>query len=150
MVKTSFSTSWKKSIQPRKQRKYQHNAPLHVKQKMVHVHLSSELRQKHGTRNVQVKKGDKIRVLVGKFKKKEGKIEKVNLKNGKVFVTGLENIKKDGTKVLVAFVPSNLMIVALNQDDKKRKIGLKKEKQEKKTTTDNDVKKTKKESGAKK
>ena len=121
MVKTSFVTSWKKSTQPRKQRKYRYNAPLHVKQKMVHVHLSTELRKKYSFRNVQLKAGDKIKVLRGKFAKKEGKVDKISLKNEKVYVAGIETIKKEGTKLPIALNATNLMIIELDLSDKKRK-----------------------------
>ncbi len=121
MTKTSFTASWNKSIQVKKQRKYRYNAPLHRRQKMVHVHLSPELRKKYGIRNIQVKKGDKIKVLSGQFKKKEGKVERVNLKREQVFVAGIELIKKEGTKVPVALTPSNLMITELSLDDRRRK-----------------------------
>lgn len=121
MVKASFVKSWKRSCQPRKQRKYKHNAPLHLKQKMLHVHLSPELRRKYGKRNLQVKKGDKIKVMRGQFKKKEGKVEKVNLRREQVFVTGIESIKKEGTKISVPLSPSNLMMIELNLEDHKRK-----------------------------
>src|SRR3990167_6088280 len=121
--KKKFSTSWKASSQPRKQRKYRYNAPLHVRQKLVHVHLSSELRQKHGSRAMQVRKGDKVKVLRGKFRKQEGKVERVELKRERLFVTGMEYTKKNGTKILVPLRPSNLMIVVLEMADKRRKAG---------------------------
>ncbi len=131
MTKKTFSTHWKRSTQPRKQRKFRYNAPLHVRQKLVHVHLSKDLRQKQGTRAMQVRKGDKVRVVRGKFRKQEGKVDRVLLKRGKVFVTGIEYTKKNGTKIPVAFQPSNLMIVALEMADKRRKAG--KEKAQKST-----------------
>ncbi|MBU0470447.1 MAG: 50S ribosomal protein L24 [Nanoarchaeota archaeon] len=140
MVKTGFSTGWNKSVQPRRQRKYRYNAPLHVRQKLAHVHLSKDLRQKHGLRNLQVKTGDKVKVLRGKFKGKEGKVERVNLKRERVFVTGLDHIKKDGSKVPAGFNPSNLMIVVLDTTDKRRKIN-KKGKKESKTEVKEEVKK---------
>ena len=127
MVKTSFVKTWNKSIQPRKQRKYIHNAPLHIKQKLVHVHLSAELRKKYGLRNVQIKKGDKVRVLRGQFTKREAKVERVDLKRQRLFLTGVESVKKDGTKVIVGFPPSNMMIIELNLSDKKRKQKIEKD-----------------------
>lgn len=130
MVKNSFSTSWKRSSQIRKQRKYRYNAPLHIKQKFVHVHLSKELKEKYGLRNVQIRTGDKVRVLRGSFKKQEGKVEKVSLKQEKVIVTGLELIKKDGTKIPIKFTPSNLMIISLDLSDKRRKVNSSKKKEE--------------------
>jgi len=118
---TNFSTTWKKSVQPRKQRKYRYNAPLNIQQKFMHVHLSPELRKKYLTRNTQLRTGDKIKILKGEFKKKEGKVERISLKKERVFITGIERIKKEGTKILVSFHPSNLMIMELSLDDKKRK-----------------------------
>ena len=121
MKRKNFSTTWKRSVQPRKQRKYRYDAPLHIRQKFMNVHLSPELRKKHSLRNIQLRKGDKVKVIVGDFKKKEGKVERINLKREKVFVSGVEKIKKDGTKLLVGLSPSNLMITELKIEDKKRK-----------------------------
>tara|TARA_Y100000310_G_C20666797_1_gene807971 strand:+ start:1257 stop:1670 length:414 start_codon:yes stop_codon:yes gene_type:complete len=133
MAKKAFVTTWNKSVQPRKQRKYKYNAPLHTRQKFVHVHLSPELRKQYGTRNVMIKKGDKVRIMRGKFAKKEGKVERVSLKYEKLYITGIENIKKDGSKMSYALVPSNVMVVSLNLEDQKRKSKLtKSEKVEKK------------------
>jgi large subunit ribosomal protein L24 len=120
-MKKKFSPTWNRSVQPRKQRKYRHNAPLHLKQKFMHAHLSPELRKKYLTRNIQLKTGDKVKVLRGVSRKKEGRVERINLKKERVFITGIEKIKKEGTKLLVALRPSNLMIIELNLDDKKRK-----------------------------
>lgn len=121
MVAKLFSTHWKGSSQPRKQRKYRHNAPLHIRQNFMHVHLSPELRTKYRTRAIQVKKGDKVKLLRGKFKKQEGKVDHLHLQYNRVFVTGVDYIKKDGTKVLVPLAPSNLMITVLDLSDKRRK-----------------------------
>src|SRR3989338_176397 len=46
-MKNKFSTKWKESKQPRKQRKYRANAPLHLRKKFVNVNLSKELRKKY-------------------------------------------------------------------------------------------------------
>jgi large subunit ribosomal protein L24 len=120
-MEKKFATSWKSSIQVRKQRKYRYNAPLHIKQKMLSVHLSAELRKKHGLRSIQLRKGDKVKILRGQFKKKEGKVDRVNLKQQRVFVVGIETIKKEGSKVPFPLTPSNLMITELELSDKKRK-----------------------------
>lgn len=124
MVKNIFSKSWKKSTQPRKQRKYSYNAPLHIKKRKLHVHLSPELRKKYGLRNFLVRKGDKVRVLRGQYCKKEGKVERVSVKQTKVYITGIELVKKEGTKSTLPLNPSNLMIIDLNVDDHKRKAKL--------------------------
>ena len=124
-MKTKFSKTWKRSKQQRKQRKYRYNAPLHIKNKFMSAHLSKELRQKHKKRSFSVRKGDKVQVMRGQFKKKIGKIERIDIKKSRAYITGIETIKKDGTKTLYPINPSNLMIVELNLDDKKRSEALK-------------------------
>jgi len=120
-MKTAFSKSWNRSVQPRKQKKFRFNAPLHIRQKFVRVHLSKELREKYGKRSCSLKTGDKIKVLRGSFKAKTGKVERIDLKKSKVYITGIESVKKEGTKYLIPLEPTNLMITELNLDDKKRK-----------------------------
>jgi large subunit ribosomal protein L24 len=110
-----------KTKQARKQRKYLATAPLHIKQKFVHAHLSKELREQHKKRSLGLKKGDKVKVMRGQFKKISGSVEKIDLKKGKAIVTGIEMTKKDGSKVTYPLNISNLMITELNLEDKKRK-----------------------------
>lgn len=119
--KTSkFSTSWKGSKKPRKQRKYRAKSPLHIKQRFVHSHLSKDLRQKYKKRNIGLRKGDKVKVMCGNFKKHEGKVERIDLKKTRVFVSGVEMTKRDGAKKMLILHPSNLMITEINLDDKLR------------------------------
>ena len=115
-----FSSNWKSSKKPKKQRKYRAMAPLHIKQKLVHAHLSKDLRAKHKMRSIGVKKGDRVKVMRGGFKKKEGKVERVDLKESKIYVQGMDLAKRDGSKKLLAIDPSNVMITELNTDDKLR------------------------------
>ena len=119
-MKTKFSSSWIKSKQQRKQRKYRYNAPLHIKQKFVGAHLSKELHKKYGKRSMNVRKGDSVKIMRGQFKNKTGKIEEVGLKKIRAYVSGIEFVKKDGTKSRYPIHPSNLMITELNLDDKMR------------------------------
>lgn len=116
-----FSTSWNASKRPRKQRNYRRNAPLHTKKKFLGAHLSKELRLKHNTRSVTVVVGDKVKILRGQFKGRENKVEKIDIKQSKVFITGVDSTKKDGSKAQYPFTPSNIMITELNLEDKKRK-----------------------------
>ena len=119
-MKTKFSNSWVKSKQPRKQRKYRHNAPLHIKQKFVHTHLSKELRNKYKKRSLGLRKGDSIKVVRGQFKNKSGKVDEVSIKKTLVYVSGIEIHKKDGTKSRYPIHPSNLIITEISIDDKMR------------------------------
>ncbi len=118
---TEWASNWKGSKDMRKQRKYRYNAPLHIQQKLVNVHLSPDLRKKYGKRSTGVRKEDKVKVLRGQFKGKTGKVMKVNLKKQRIDVEGIENIRKEGTKAPYPLQPSNLMITELYLDDKKRK-----------------------------
>lgn len=123
-MKKKFSKKWIGSRQPRKQRKFRHNAPLHIRKKMMSVNFSKELRKKYEKRNFPIIKGDNVRIMRGEFKNKTGKVEKVNSKKMKLMIEGIYRTKKDGTKITVKFDPSNLQIKELELNDKKRKIAL--------------------------
>ena len=123
--------NWNTSIRPNKQRKFRFNAPLHVKQKFLHTLLSKDLRKKYGSRSVLLRKGDTVTVLRGQYKKKKGKVSRTSIQKGRVFIEGIENLKKDGNKTLVAFQPSNLMITDLELSDKRRKKKLDSKKEKK-------------------
>ena len=112
--------TWNKSVQPRKQRAYTRNCPVHIKGNMMCSHLSKELKEKHGFRSIRIKKGDKIKVLRGQFKGVIGKVENVNTKRQRIFVTGVEQEKMDGSKALYPIHPSNVSIIELELEDKRR------------------------------
>jgi large subunit ribosomal protein L24 len=146
-MRKKFSTMWKSSKQPRKQRKYIANAPLHIKRKLMSVNLSKELRKKYQKRSVPLRKKDTVKIMRGKFKGKKGKIIKVLLKTQKVEVEGIQIKKQDGSKVNIKLRPSNLQIIELNVEDKKRNKALSKgikEKKQEKNVSEEHVKKTKK------
>lgn len=119
-MKKEFSTAWKASKAPRKQRKYKYNAPLHIKGKFLNAKLSEALVAKHKVKTIRVKLGDKVKVMRGKFKGLEGKVEILNLKTSKIKMTGAEVTKKDGSKAKMPIHASNVMIVELNAGDKRR------------------------------
>jgi len=119
-MKQKFSRKWKASKQPRKQRKYKANAPLHLRHKAVSANLSKELKTRYKRKSFPIRKGDSVKVMRGEFKKKTGKISLVNLIKMRVAIEGIQKQKKDGTKVNVYFNPSNLQITDLNLEDKER------------------------------
>ena len=102
------------------------NAPLHLKQKLLGVHLSKELREKYKTRSIELRKGDKVKILKGNHKGKLGKISRIRITTQKVYIEGMDTVRKDGNKVLVPFKASNLMITELELSDKKRKTKIEK------------------------
>lgn len=108
------------SKQPRKQRKFLHKAPLHVRHNLMSVTLSDELREQYEKRSIPVKKGDTVQVMRGDFRDHEGKVEKVDLKNYRVRIEGVSVQKPDGNQVFIPVHPSNLRIVELDLDDEER------------------------------
>ncbi len=127
-MKTTFSKTWIRSKQPRKQRKYVARAPLHIKGKFLSTHLSKDIKKKYGIRSLRLRTGDKVKVLRGSYRNEEQKVERVDVKNQKIYLEKIEFTKKDGSKATRPFQPSNLMITELNLDDKKRLQKLKGEK----------------------
>ncbi len=109
------------SHQPRKQRKMIYEAPKHRRQKMMKAHLSQNLYEKYGMRNLVVRKGDIVRVMRGKFKGHEGKVVEVNLKNMKIAVEGVTIRRTDNKSVQFWLDPSNVEIIKLELSDRKRK-----------------------------
>jgi large subunit ribosomal protein L24 len=114
---------------PRKQRKARYNAALHQKQTFAHVALSKDLRARHSVKNIQVRKGDTVKILRGQFKRKQGKVEKVDLKRERVLIEGAHKEKKDGSKNYYPIHPSNIQIISLELSDSKRKKKVQSKKQ---------------------
>ncbi len=129
-----FSSHWISSNKPKKQRKYVAQAPNHVKRKLISSNLSKALREAHKKRSLPLRKKDIVKVMRGTFKKKTGKVIEINAKYNQVFIEGIQKTKKDGTKISVPFNSSNLQIIELNTEDKKR---INKSHQEKQTKTNN-------------
>ncbi len=119
-MKQKFSTKWKASKQPRKQRKYLINAPKHIRRKFLVSTLTKELRKKHGIRNIELRTGDEVEVMRGKFDGKKGKITAINMKKLRVAVENIQMTKRDGTKVNLWLSPSKLKIISVGSDDKLR------------------------------
>jgi len=120
IMKKSYSSHWKSSKQPRKQRKYRYNAPLHVRQKMLRSHLAKDLRSAYKRRSLPLRKGDEVKVMTGEFRGTFGKIEGIDLKKLKVTMENVKIKKTSGQEMAVAFDPSNLLITKTETGDKKR------------------------------
>lgn len=120
-MKSEFNKNWVRSVQPRKQRKFRANAPNHIKKTFMGCTLDKALREKHGRRNIEVRKGDEVKVMRGKFKGKQGKVGVVDIKNTRLQIEGIQRAgKAAGEKLITWFHPSSVKIIILNTDDKKR------------------------------
>ncbi len=109
------------SRQPRKQRKALFNAPLHKRQKLVSAPLSPELRERYGVRSLPVRKGDEVLIMRGDWKGQKGKVARVDLKRMRIYIEGITVKNARGEPRYYPIHPSNVMIVNLNLDDKRRK-----------------------------
>lgn len=121
-MKKDWSRMWVKSVQPRKQRKYRHNAPLHVRHRFLSANLAPELRRRFEKRSMPVKKGDEVEVMRGSSKGLRGTINRINLRASKVYVEEIKAKKVDGSEVMRPLQPSNLRILKLALDDKRRQM----------------------------
>ncbi|HII39145.1 TPA: 50S ribosomal protein L24 [Candidatus Micrarchaeota archaeon] len=117
--KKAFSSS----KQPRKQRRALYDACLHEREKRVRCHLSKELGQKLGTRTVRVRKGDKVRIMRGRFKKHEGKVVDVDVACSRISVEGVVIKKQKGKEHFVQIEPSNAMVIETERKPKSLKAG---------------------------
>lgn len=106
---------------PRKQRKLLHNAPAHLRHKLMAAPLSPQLTASKSVKTLPVRKGDTVRIMRGDNKGFEGKISRVDLKNYRIYLEGLTREKVDGTTIFLPVHPSKVMIKNLNLNDKWRK-----------------------------
>ena len=85
-MKNTWSKKWKASRQPRKQRKYRVNAPLHIARHFMSASFSKDLRKKYRKRNIPLRKGDSVKIMSGDFKGKMGKSDRIDLVYRRVYV----------------------------------------------------------------
>ncbi len=104
--------------QPRKKRKHMYNASLHEKAKLINARVSDALQTQLKKKTMRVKKGYKVKVLRGKFKKTEGKVVSVDYKKSRVFIDSAKSKSARGKEKSVGIHPSNLLIID-NSSDKK-------------------------------
>ena len=110
-----------KTINPGKQIKRMHNAPLHNKRKWISAHLDENLLLKYDKRAISVIKGDVVRVMRGNFHGHEDKVAKVNTKKNTLEIEGITMTKADGNKIAKPIHHSNVIITKLNLTDKWRR-----------------------------
>lgn len=105
-----------------KQRLALYSAPLHLRHKFLSASLSRELREKYKTRSLPLRKGDRVRVLRGDFKKLEGEVVEVDTKHRFIQVEGASVTKADGTQVPRWIQPSNVVLLKLAEDKERARI----------------------------
>jgi large subunit ribosomal protein L24 len=109
-----------KTKKPGKQRKRLFNAALHIKQKLVSGSLSKELKKQLNKRSLPIRKGDEVKVTRGKFKGTVGKVSKVLLKRGEIYIDNVKRKRINGEETHIAIHPSNLIITTPDMNDSRR------------------------------
>jgi large subunit ribosomal protein L24 len=120
MTEKKYVKSWRSSIQPRKQRKFSANAPLHIRRSIMKCNLSPELRKRYGIRIIVVRKGDTVRVMRGSFKGRKEKVEDVDRRRYVIYLSNIFMEKRDGTKIKRPVRYTAVQIIELDMADKKR------------------------------
>lgn len=120
--KQNWSKSWKSSTDPQKQRKYRQNAPQHVKDNFISANLSHDLRDELGTRNMNLRNGDRVKIMRGDRKGAEGIVNNIDRENERIYINGITEEAVDGAKHQLALRPSNVQIQSLNLSDSDRLV----------------------------
>jgi large subunit ribosomal protein L24 len=106
---------------PGKNRKRRFNAPSHIRRKYLSAPLSPSLKSEYGTRTMPVRTDDTVSVTKGDHKMKDGRVLRVDMKRGKIYVEGITRTRMDGSNVQIPLRPENVMITKLNLDDNQRR-----------------------------
>ncbi|MDI9620062.1 MAG: 50S ribosomal protein L24 [Candidatus Nezhaarchaeota archaeon] len=106
-----------KTKQPRKQRRFLHQAPQHLRHKIMSSNLSDALRKEYGFRSLPIRLGDTVTVVRGDHKGHTGKVTVVDNKKYRICVEGLIRKRSDGSEIPIPLHPSKVQIIKLNLDD---------------------------------
>ncbi|VVC00440.1 50S ribosomal protein L24 [uncultured archaeon] len=104
-----------KSSKPKRQRKWHYSKPLHLRRADFSAHLSRELRKQLGRRAVELRKGDKVKVMRGSenYSGKQGKVTGFKMLKRQVFIEGITRKKVSGKEIQVPFKASNLLVMEI-------------------------------------
>ena len=113
--------------------------------------ISKDLRKKYSRRNARIMIDDTVKVIRGEYKGITGKITKISTDSNSIAIEGNKKEKLKGDKIDIYIHVTNVIITALNTDDKwrlkilekksKSKIKSMKEEAKKKESKKEEVKK---------
>ena len=124
-----------------------------VVSKQISAPISKDLRKKYSRRSARIMLDDTIKVIRGEYKGITGKVSKISTTSNSIAIEGNKKEKLKGDKIDVYIHTTNVIITALNTDDKWRlKILEKKSKSKIKSMKEESKKKeeNKKKEGTKK
>ena len=139
-------------MKPTKMRNRQtYRAMNQVVNKQISAPISKDLRKKYSRRSARVMVDDTVKVIRGEYKGITGKVSKISTSSNSIAIEGNKKEKLKGDKIDVYIHTTNVMITALNTDDKWRlKILEKKSKSKIKSMKEEDKKKESKKEEIKK
>jgi large subunit ribosomal protein L24 len=110
------------SSKPREQRKFRYSAPMHARQHFMHAHIDKSLKTKLKIkkRAIQICKGDTVKIMTGANFGKSGKIIRVDMRKGFVYIDTIKRKTMKGKEYDVPISCSNVYITDLNLTDKIR------------------------------
>ncbi len=88
--------------------------------KQISAPISKDLRKKYGRRSVRIMIDDTAKVIRGEYKGITGKVSKISTESNSIAIEGNKKEKLKGDKIDVYIHTTNVMITALNTDDKWR------------------------------
>ena len=108
-------------MNPRKMRNQQiYYATMKTASKQLSCTLSKELRKKYGKRSVRIKEGDTAKIIRGEFAGVDGKVTKISVADRGVNIEGVKKEKLKGDKFDVYVHTTNIILTALETEDKWR------------------------------
>jgi len=108
-------------MNPRKMRNQQiYYATMKTASKQLSCALSKELRKKYGKRSTRILKGDTAKIIRGEFAGVDGKVTKTSIPDRGVNIEGVKKEKLKGDKFDVYVRTTNIVLTALNTEDKWR------------------------------
>ena len=91
-----------------------------VASKQICAPISKDLRKKYSRRSARIMLEDTIRVIRGEYKGITGKVSKISTQSNSIAIEGNKKEKLKGDKIDVYIHVTNVIITALNTDDKWR------------------------------
>ena len=91
-----------------------------VVNKQISAPISKDLRKKYSRRSARVMLDDTVKVIRGEYKGIAGKVSKISTSSNSIAIEGNKKEKLKGDKIDVYIHTTNVIITALNTDDKWR------------------------------
>ena len=88
--------------------------------KQICAPITKDLRKKYSRRSARIMLDDTVKVIRGEYKGITGKVSKISTENNSIAIEGNKKEKLKGDKVDIYIHTTNVIITALNIDDKWR------------------------------